>query len=176
MTTFHPGPYHILSYGALLGSTVFNSFVGNVVAYRALPRAQFAQLQTALFPPYFAIQTVLPLLLGLTYPAPSGPSAVSSGVSALLRSRTDLLYIVATAVSGALNWWALGPLTTKVMKHRKHQETRDGKKSYDQGPHSEQMRRLNRNFMWLHGASSVANLVALVALVAYGWRLGARLS
>ncbi|KAK3044070.1 hypothetical protein LTS18_002254, partial [Coniosporium uncinatum] len=39
---WHPAPYHIITYGTLLGCTVFQSFIGGVVAYKCLPRAQFA--------------------------------------------------------------------------------------------------------------------------------------
>ncbi|KAI4248758.1 MAG: hypothetical protein LQ352_005822, partial [Teloschistes flavicans] len=57
------------SYGTLLGSAVFQSFIGGVVAFRSLPRPQFASLQSAIFPIYFSLQTALPVLLALTYPA-----------------------------------------------------------------------------------------------------------
>lgn len=61
------------------------------------------------------------------------------------------------------------------MRERKHQETRDGKRSYDEGPHSKEMQVLNRRFMVLHGWSSGVNLVGLCATVAYGFYLGGRL-
>lgn len=58
------------------------------------------------------------------------------------------------------------------MGERKHQETKDGKKSWDQGPHSEEMQRLNKKFGILHGVSTVVNLVGLGAMVWYGAVLG----
>lgn len=58
------------------------------------------------------------------------------------------------------------------MKERKHQETRDGKKSYDKGPQSTEMERLNRRFATLHGMSSLLNLGTIVACVWYGFVLG----
>ena len=61
------------------------------------------------------------------------------------------------------------------MKERKHQETRDGKRSYDKGPHSPAMEGLNRRFGLLHGVSSLLNLVALGGMVGYGWVLGGRM-
>ena len=44
------------------------SFVGGVIAFKALPRPQFATLQTATFPVYFTMQTILPAVLALTFP------------------------------------------------------------------------------------------------------------
>jgi hypothetical protein len=82
--------------------------------------------------------------------------------------------LVVVAVSGAVNWGLLGPWTTRVMRERKHQETRDGKRYWEEGA-SEGMRRLNERFMVLHGASSVVNLVGLGALVGYAAYLGGRM-
>ncbi|KAI7151063.1 hypothetical protein KC324_g15303 [Hortaea werneckii] len=74
-----------------------------------------------------------------------------------------------------LNLLYLGPATTKVMKERKHQETRDGKKYYDSGPKSQEMQRLNSSFSKLHGASSLSNVVGLAAMLFYGVVLAEKL-
>jgi hypothetical protein len=78
------------------------------------------------------------------------------------------------AVLGAMNWLWLGPWTTKVMRERKHQETRDGKKYTDQGPQSDEMQRLNKTFSALHGASSLVNLVDIFVMVYYAFVLAGR--
>lgn len=87
----------------------------------------------------------------------------------------------------------VGPETTRIMKERKHQgtkywldlrglllmivtETRDGKKSYDAGPHSTEMEKLNRSFGKMHGISSLINLGALISTVWYGFTLAARIT
>lgn len=155
---------NLYSYGTLLGSTIFQSFIGGITAYRALPRAQFSSLQKAIFPPYFVLQTAAPVALFLTYPR-----------SLLHPASTDKpnLYLIGTMFATALlNLVYVGPQTTEVMRLRKHQETRDGKKSWDEGPHSEEMRELNRRFGVLHGVSSLVNLVGLGAMVWYGAVLG----
>ncbi|KAF1999735.1 hypothetical protein P154DRAFT_523057 [Amniculicola lignicola CBS 123094] len=168
----NPATYHILSYGTLLGSTVFQSFIGGIVAFRVLPRPQFSTLQKHTFPVFFALQTITPLLMALTYP--TGPFAFVRTSSPLAPStdRVATWLIGTMVVSGAVNWVWVGPQTTEVMKLRKHQETRDGKKSYDAGPHSEEMRGLNKRFGVLHGVSSLVNLVGLVAMIWYGGVLG----
>lgn len=83
--------------------------------------------------------------------------------------------LAVTALTGAANAVFIGPMTTRCMKERKHQETRDGKKAYDAGPHSEAMQTLNTRFAWLHGASSLTNMVGCVATVAYGFYLSERM-
>ncbi|KAK3083594.1 hypothetical protein LTR53_020128, partial [Teratosphaeriaceae sp. CCFEE 6253] len=63
-----PKAYHLLTYGTLLGSNLFQTFLNGPVAFTALPRAQFSTLQQAIFPPYFSFQTALPVILALTWP------------------------------------------------------------------------------------------------------------
>jgi hypothetical protein len=75
-------------------------------------------------------------------------------------------------LTGVINMTYVGPQTTEVMKLRKHQETRDGKKSYDAGPHSEEMRQLNKRFGVLHGISSLVNLVGFLSMCWYGFVIG----
>lgn len=54
-------------------------------------------------------------------------------------------------------------------------ETRDGKKSYDAGPHSREMQALNRRFGRMHGVSSLLNMAGSLATVWYGMVLAERL-
>ncbi|QDS74046.1 hypothetical protein FKW77_009190 [Venturia effusa] len=176
MSLTNPSTYHILSYGTLLGTSIFQSFVGGILSYRALPRPQFATLQTALFPTYFGMQTILPVIMALTYKAPT-PTSTTHGLNALLTapSQGPLYAITGMALCGLTNWLILGPMTTATMKVRKHQETRDGKKCYDAGPQSREMQALNRKFSVLHGVSSLVNMVEVVVLFWYGGVLGGRL-
>ncbi|KAJ5439393.1 uncharacterized protein N7458_010391 [Penicillium daleae] len=169
-----PRPYHILSYGTLLGSQVFQSFVSGIVAFRALPRPQFATLQTAIFPVYFSMQTALPVVVALT--ASRGGQALGlSGLVAPENRYNTLLPMATVAITGLINMFVLRPLTVKTMRERKHQETRDGKKSYDAPPHSKEMVALNKKFGRIHGLSSLVNLVSLIATVWYGAVMSKRL-
>ncbi|KIW36943.1 uncharacterized protein PV06_10844 [Exophiala oligosperma] len=177
---YSAAPYHIISYGILLGTTTFQSFVGGIVAFRNLPRPQFSQLQQAIFPIYFSMQAALPILLALTLPAERTaistiPSSISGVIDPVNRFRVlvPLLTMFATA---AANLAYIGPATTKCMRERKHQETRDGKKSYDAPPHSKEMQALNQQFSTLHGASSLVNLVSWMASLWYGFYLADRIS
>ena len=101
------------------------SFVGGVVAYKALPRPQFSSLQQAIFPIYFSLQTALPVILALTYPGEkSGLNPAASGLGGCLaeKNRTNILVPIVTIFATSLaNLLFIGPATTKVMKERKHQ-------------------------------------------------------
>ncbi|KAJ9637208.1 hypothetical protein H2201_001605 [Coniosporium apollinis] len=172
-----PAPWHILAYGTLLGTTFFQSFVGGIVAFRCLPRPQFSTLQQNIFPVYFALQTALPAALVFTYPATTlGSGGWSAALDNAAAGGSPGVSILVMFLCGLLNAAVLGPATTKCMRERKHQETRDGKKSYDAGPHSDAMQRLNSQFSLLHGLSSLVNMIALGAMVWYGLVLAERLS
>lgn len=91
-----------------------------MVAFRSLPRPQFAQLQTATFPIYFSLQSTLPVVVALT--ASKGGQIL--GLSGLLdpENRFTTLVPMATAVvTGLANMFVLRPLTVNVMRERKKQ-------------------------------------------------------
>jgi hypothetical protein len=122
------------------------------------------------------MQAFLPIALAMTYPSPS--KLVPGGYEGVLDGRNRnsvLLPLAAMTVCGMANWLVFGPMTTKTMKARKHQETRDGKKYYDQGPHSEEMKKLNTKFSTLHGMSSLVNLIEVILTIMYGVTLSRRL-
>ncbi|KAI0481097.1 hypothetical protein GGR56DRAFT_628874 [Xylariaceae sp. FL0804] len=172
-----PAPYHILSYGTLLGTEVFHTFINSVAAFKTLERPQFAVLQRALFPMYFGIQTLAPIALALTYPGNALFGVPSSLAGVLHESgRWTVLAPLATAfATGLVNLVYLLPETNKVTAKRRDQEKKDGKQSWEGPPHSKEMAALNKQFGQLHGISSLLNLVTLVATVVYGFSLSSRL-
>jgi hypothetical protein len=118
-----PAPYHIVAYGALLGSNIFQSFVGGIVAYRSLPRPQFSNLQRNIFPIFFSMQTALPVLVALTYPG-SKILATSNSLSGVVAegNRWSVLIPLATVfATAAANLLFVGPSSTRIMKERYHQ-------------------------------------------------------
>ncbi|KAK4114133.1 hypothetical protein N656DRAFT_796631 [Canariomyces notabilis] len=174
-----PAPYHILSYGTLLGTTFFHTFVGGIVSFRVLTRPQFAALMAKIFPIYFSMQTALPAVMALTYPGSKNPFGSAGGVSGVLdpSNRWSVLAPLASAFLCSLgNLVFIGPATTKCMDERRQQEKKDGKKSYDPPPHSQEMVALNKKFSMLHGISSLLNLGTFIASVVYGVTLSSRLS
>ena len=102
------------------------------VAFKVLPRPSFSQLQQAIFPPFFAFQTALPVILALTWPGDkiASTSAFTVRENAGWRGLTNevnwwtaLAPVGIMFATGLVNLVALGPATTKVMKERKHQGT-----------------------------------------------------
>ncbi|KAI0603066.1 hypothetical protein F4775DRAFT_11429 [Biscogniauxia sp. FL1348] len=179
-----PAPYHVLSYGTLLGTQVFHTFINSLTSIKVLERPQFGILQRALFPTYFGIQTVAPVVLALTYPGSSvlrtalDGTTTSTGIGGVLHAsnRWGVLVPLCTIfATGLVNWVYLLPETNKLTAKRRDQEKEDGKKSFDGPPHSEKMKALNKQFGKIHGISSLLNLITLVATVVYGVNLSSRL-
>jgi Domain of unknown function (DUF4149) len=168
-----------LSYGTLLGTEIFQSFIAGIVTFRTLPRAQFATLQSALFPIYFSMQSALPVIMALTFPAArTAIGTTASGVAGVVDRSNRLHVLTPLAIifsAGVANKLFIEPATTKTMRQRKSQEVKDGKKSYDPPPHSEAMQVLNKKFMQLHGASSLVNVFGCIATLWYGFYLADRI-
>lgn len=102
------------------------SFVGGVVAFQALTRPQFSQLQQKIFPIYFGLQSALPVVLALTYPASRtslGTVGGLNGVFADVNQWTVLVPLTTMFVTSVANLIFIGPATTNVMRDRKVQGT-----------------------------------------------------
>ncbi|KAI0528067.1 hypothetical protein F5B22DRAFT_17902 [Xylaria bambusicola] len=177
---FSPAPYHVLSYGALLGTQFFHTFLNSIISFKVLQRPQFAILQRAVFPAYFGIQTVAPVVLALTYPGGAGRlAALPQGISGVLHPANRwgvLAPLTAAFVTGLANWAYFLPETNKITAQRREQEVKDGKQSWEKTTHSKDMKALNKKFAKIHGYSSLFNLVTFIATVVYGVHLSARIA
>ena len=124
-------PYHIMLYGTLLGTELYQvfpplpwiacavklnplqSFVMTKVCYNALPMPAFTTLQKRVFPAYFRLQSLLFLLTAATHP-PYGPVS-------LVSSAGDLAPMALGGALAALNLVVYGPRTQEAMVERIHQ-------------------------------------------------------
>ncbi|KAF2794496.1 hypothetical protein K505DRAFT_275084 [Melanomma pulvis-pyrius CBS 109.77] len=170
LSSFVPGlaPFHLLAYSTLLGAELYQSFVVTKVCFQALPRSAFTTLQKRIFPLYFQGQSLLLVLVAVTFP--------SHSVLSLAQKKGDWIPFVIAGVTAVLNLVIYGPRTQKVMVDRIHQETRDARKSSDEGEVSEEMRLLNRKFSRTHAMSIHLNLITVGATLWYGWRLASKLN
>ncbi|KAI0883640.1 uncharacterized protein GGS22DRAFT_33996 [Annulohypoxylon maeteangense] len=175
---FTLAPYQVLSYGTLLGTQVFHTFFNSIASFKVLERPQFAILQRAVFPIYFGIQTASPVVLALTYPGNKSGFGVPSSLVGVFHESNRwgvLVPLGSIFATGLLNLAYLLPETNKITALRREQEVKDGKASYDAKPHSKEMAELNKQFGKIHGISSLANLITLLATVIYGINLSSRL-
>ncbi|GBF99577.1 hypothetical protein Rsub_12202 [Raphidocelis subcapitata] len=154
---------HVLAYGTLLGTIVFNTFVVGLTMFKNMPRQTFGKVQSKMFPQYFALTTGAALVLLAAHAlAPTGLVLSAPGVNAL----------VAVVALSAVNWLAIEPYVTGMMFARYDIENKPVKTADDEG----EIKRLYKKFGMWHGISSLNNLGVLAATVAYGWVLAAKLA
>lgn len=143
---------HMAAFGTWFGANIWTTFFAGITMFKNLPRQQFGSLQAKLFPLYFQLGAGCTVAMALTASRMGvsvGPSIVS-----LVATLANLLY--------------LEPKATSVMFQRYDRENLGLKnEAIDKD--------LKAQFGKLHGMSSLANLVALVGLVAHGSLLAARL-
>ncbi|KAL2832759.1 hypothetical protein BJY01DRAFT_225707 [Aspergillus pseudoustus] len=193
-----PLPYHFLSYGALLGTELYQTFVNTKVTYLALPPREFLRLQRRLFPIYFRTQVGLALLTIVTRP-PTSLSRVSdrgmgAGVASVLPNTTtflswwdtpavtDVLPLALVAVVGVANWLVYGPETSKAGARRAvavpsgSQER--GQTPDDQGAKfdEEKVKQVKCEFSRNHAMCIHLNLVGVVATIWYAFLFARRVS
>lgn len=96
-----PSTIHILSYGILTGTTIWHTFLNGPIAYKTLPRQQFGNLQSKLFPPFFTIQMVTGAICFVT-----------SYYYSRTATYNELLALGGVTLSGLLNLSLVGPWTT----------------------------------------------------------------
>ncbi|KAF7559862.1 hypothetical protein G7046_g4281 [Stylonectria norvegica] len=176
-------PYHLLSFSALLGTELYQTFIITKVAYDTLPRTSFTTLQKKLFPLYFQGQSLLLFLTAVTFP-PYGPVS-------LIQKKGDWIPFAVAGVAAAFNLKVYGPRTRQSMIDRIHQGdyggsslcfavltsavTRDATKANNSEEPSPEMVALNRRFKRNHAMSIHLNLVSIGATLWYGWGLASKL-
>lgn len=111
MTTL--APYHIISYGTLLGTSLFQTFINTKICYLELPKSAFTTLQKRLFPIYFRCQALLLVLTVLTFP-PHGPAS-------LFKEKSNWIPLVVVGVTSLANLLVYGPRSKQAMIDRTHQ-------------------------------------------------------
>ncbi|KAJ5507164.1 hypothetical protein N7527_009307 [Penicillium freii] len=157
-------PYHLLSYGALLGTELYQSFVNTKICYQALPMKEFILLQKRLFPVYFGTQVGLTALTAATHP----PYSILS----LVQDPWSVAPLAIVGLTGCLNWFIYGPrTTTATLVRRALQES----ENTDADADGSKVHRANRNFARNHAMAIHLNAIAMIATVFYGFSLSATL-
>lgn len=97
--------------------------MGGIISFQVLTRPQFAALMAKIFPVYFSMQTVLPIVMAVTYPG-SSSNMTPPGIAGVLDSSNRwgvLVPITTMFASGLANLAVIGPATTRCMDERKRQ-------------------------------------------------------
>ncbi|KAG8943426.1 hypothetical protein FRC04_002891 [Tulasnella sp. 424] len=160
-----PGVYQ-LAFSFEYGMTMFHTFIGGIIQFRTLPRQQFGNLQSRIFPVYFGVSTSITtaLLASWVFNHPDVvPNFSRPGLADVAQAWT----LVVVGSMQALNWLYLGPLTSSLMFKRHKLERAEGK-SYTDPTVSDEMKALTKKFGALHGISSLTNLISILGMTFHG--------
>ncbi|KAH8807452.1 hypothetical protein F5884DRAFT_789278 [Xylogone sp. PMI_703] len=170
--------YHLIAWGALVGTQVYQTFIVTKLCYLYLPRPQFTTLQKRVFPVYFGLELALVVATAVTYP--------SGSLVALRNNTLDSALLGITLGMSALNFLIYGPRTTEAMIQRSHQETREQLKSKEkdagatatngEAPVSPEMHKAKRKFSHNHAMSIHLNLIGVITCIVYGISLSSRMA
>jgi len=106
-------PLHLLSFSALLGAQLYQTFIVVKVSFSALPRSAFTTLQKRLFPIYFRTQSLLLFITAITVPV--------QGPLALVANKATWIPFTVAGATATLNLLVYGPRTRQLMTERIHQ-------------------------------------------------------
>lgn len=170
LALFNLRSLYLITYGWLLGMSIWVSFFGGTIAFRTLPRHQFGALQHRTFPIYFSMSIVMSSGL-LALWARAHPAVYDHIFQPAVADVAQAYALALVLISQAVNYFVIGPLTSKTMFQRHKLEKEEGKAYNDHGV-SDAMKALNSRFGALHGVSSLANLSAVFALLFHGLWVG----
>ncbi|KAI0281597.1 hypothetical protein BGY98DRAFT_190655 [Russula aff. rugulosa BPL654] len=161
---------YTLGFSIIFGASLWVTFIGGVIAYKTLPRQQFGALQQRLFPVYFNLNAIVSS--GLLFAWIRNHSTVIAELAHPTVPDVSQAYALGVvAIAHALNIVCFGPATSKLLTMRLKLEKEEGKDAHDPNV-SADMKKLNAKFARLHGYSSLANLIAFIALVFHGLWIG----
>ncbi|TFK30397.1 hypothetical protein FA15DRAFT_662353 [Coprinopsis marcescibilis] len=161
---------YTVGYGWLFGMSLWITFFGGIIAFRALPRHQFGALQHKTFPVYFVQSIALSAGLIAIWVS-KHPNVLSSLHQPRLAEVAVVYSLGVVLISQALNFIVVGPMTSKIMFKRQKLEKEEGVQ-YNDAKASADMKTLNKQFGMLHGISSLLNLGAVISLIIHGLWLG----
>ncbi|RLV93367.1 putative mitochondrial outer membrane protein [Spathaspora sp. JA1] len=154
-------PYHFLLYSFTFGGTAFYSWVVSPIVFKRLPREEFSNLQSHVFPCYFGVQTFAPAVLALISPLKFCP--FTGGL------------LAASAIGGLINLVGLLPVC-KTLKEKKNKLIADKQDKGADGEPSEEFAAVTKKFGCYHGVSMLVNVVSIASLGVYGLALAKGLS
>ncbi|KAL3230765.1 putative mitochondrial outer membrane protein [Nakaseomyces bracarensis] len=142
---------HLLLYAFAFGGTSFYSFIASPIAFKVLERDQFSTLQNHVFPLFFKMQSISPVVIGLTSPV----GLTTMGITSLAVS----------SLGGLTNLFWLMPWARKIKEERRVVREQYKNDAEQLEVHDAPLR---KEFGKSHGLSLLFNMTHIAGLLAYG--------
>uniref|UniRef100_A0A7N0ZW43 TMEM205-like domain-containing protein n=1 Tax=Kalanchoe fedtschenkoi TaxID=63787 RepID=A0A7N0ZW43_KALFE len=161
---------HLLSFATAWGSALWVTFIGGIIMFKHLPRHQFGNLQSKMFPAYFTLVGVCCAISVAAF-AYSHPYKTASAVE-----KYQLGFLLSAFAFSLTNLAVFTPMTIEMMKQR-HKVERENKigeevgrsKNLEVAKKDPKLAAMNKKFGMIHGLSSLSNIIAFGSLAMHSW-------
>ncbi|GMI85823.1 hypothetical protein like AT3G62580 [Hibiscus trionum] len=168
---------HLLCFATAWGVSLWVTFIGGIIMFKHLPRHQFGNLQSKMFPAYFSLVGVCCAIaaaaFGYKHPWKSATTA----------EKYQLGFLVSAFAFSLINLFVFTPMTIEMMKLR-HKVEREqnigdevgGSKNQEAAKANPRLAAMNKRFGMIHGLSSLSNLMSFGGLAMHSWYLAGKLN
>ncbi|KAL9360339.1 hypothetical protein Peur_048462 [Populus x canadensis] len=168
---------HLLCFSTAFGSALWVTFIGGIIMFKNLPRHQFGNLQSKMFPAYF-------LLVGVC----CAISVVAFGYlhpwkSASTAEKYQLGFLLSSFAFNLTNLFVFTPMTIEMMKQRHKVEREENigtevgwSKNKEVAKANPKLAAMNKKFGMIHGLSSLANIMSFGSLAMHSWYLAGKIN
>ncbi|KAI7992284.1 hypothetical protein ACSBR2_021350 [Camellia fascicularis] len=167
---------HLLCFSTAWGAALWVTFIGGIIMFKNLPRHQFGNLQSKMFPAYFT-------MVG----ACCAISAASFGYlhpwkSASIAEKYQLGFLLSAFAFNLSNLFVFTPMTIEMMKQRHKVEREENigeeigwSKNQEAAKVNPKLKAMNKKFGMIHGLSSLANIMSFGSLAMHSWYLAGKM-
>ncbi|KAK9280846.1 hypothetical protein L1049_003736 [Liquidambar formosana] len=168
---------HLLSFATAFGAALWVTFIGGIIMFKNLPRHQFGNLQSKMFPAYFAMVGVCCAIsvasFGYFHPWKSSSTT----------EKYQLGFLLSAFAFNLANLVVFTPMTIEMMKQR-HKVEREqnigeevgGSKNKEVAKVNPKLAAMNKKFGMIHGLSSLANIMSFGGLAMHSWYLAGKIN
>ncbi|GKU86990.1 hypothetical protein SLEP1_g1453 [Rubroshorea leprosula] len=168
---------HLLSFSTAWGAALWVTFIGGIIMFKNLPRHQFGNLQSKMFPAYFSMVGICCSIsmasFGYLHPWKSSSTA----------EKYQLGFLVSALAFNLTNLLVFTPMTIEMMKQRHKVEREENigeetgwSKNREVAKVNPKLAAMNKKFGMIHGLSSLANIMAFGSLAMHSWYLAGKLN
>jgi len=168
---------HLLSFATAFGSALWVTFIGGIIMFKNLPRHQFGNLQSKMFPAYFAMVGVCCAICVTCFGYLHPWKAASTS------EKYQLGLLLSAFVFNLANLVVFTPMTVEMMKqrHKVEKEEKIGEevgwsKNVEVAKVNPKLKAMNKKFGMIHGLSSLANIMSFGSLAVHSWYLAGKMN
>ncbi|XP_059625602.1 uncharacterized protein LOC132268783 [Cornus florida] len=167
---------HLLCFSTAWGAALWVTFIGGIIMFKNLPRHQFGNLQSKMFPAYFSMVGVCCAIsvasFGYLHPWKSSSTV----------DKYQLVFLLSAFLFNLTNLFVFTPMTVGMMKERHKIEREENigeevgwSKNREAAKVNPKLAAMNKKFGMIHGLSSLANIMSFGCLALHSWYLAGKI-